>query len=940
MSFCVVCQDAISADDTDDALECLTCTQRLHEDCYNTYSEHVLEREDGQDEVACPSCRCTVTMQAVKHRQWVPFLNIIHVIRQRAELDIVTDPSTVSQVLAVILTSMTHSSVVITYACKCVYAISVGNTDVGILLTPEASRAIGTALTAFPDDNELALWACAALHTLAFNVLNNVAAVLPAIIAAMQRHSDVVIIAYYATMAFRVVAARDTTTIADVTRLCVAPALHSCRRHANESPLLNKALAWLVLTLSAFGSCKQQLASLGCIEAVMDIANTAVDSDDTMLYAVSALGNLMYADVANTDAARCAGVVRCMFEVLRRVHVADVVVEACDTLRNVLAYSTAPREVVCEIKLLHGMMRLTDVWTRFASENKVVHAVAKTILRFQKRDDVGFDSDVVDALRPLVFTAMAAYDPEAAEPRRPINTLLCARLLDVTAVLPYRRDFCYGAWTTPVLNTWSLLIRHLLDDDLQLLSSSRSFATQTIAAICDALCELAPTSAFFANPLVVHAGVVLTIDAAMLCPVKASTALRCIIEHTHTVEFVRRVFQRSAVMAKVAELLHDDEDYSVDALQFALNVLCLACDTPKGVGNVMTHARRIVMLLRTWRSNTSVLHNVCHLLILLLTTDVRRGLLNAAGATVALVDVLKDQTVPPSVAVVTARALGSLCCISPSRKSAALIGAVPILIDRARRAAVAVTTGSSLLVQQCVRALAQILAVADDATDNAVALLHCGGISVLNSIMDTTQCSRTLSHACVVLQAATAVSEDARGIILTGARLVAALYVSDTVVCRRAAAALEAFAKSTCVLHLLADDRYLLACNAVMRRSMGDTTLCMFVSSALECMLAVASSSKHCSPSVASALVQTLVTTLRRQVTDIEVVRSVCCALVSLGDLYAGVFCAENVNDAVFDACVMHADDETVFCASYRAAGIVSRDGFTRRLIKKKVHVC
>ena len=518
--------------------------------------------------------------------------------------------------------------------------------------------------------------------------------------------------------------------------------------------------------------------------------------------------------------------------------------------------------------------------------------------------------------------------------------LLCARLLNVMAVLPYRKDLCCGVWTAPVLNTWSFLIRHLLDDDVQLLSSSRSFATHTISAICDALCELAPTRSFFANPLVVHTAVVLTMDAAVLCPVKASTALRCIIEHTHTVEYVRRVFQRSAVVAKVAELLHDDEDYSADTLQFALNVLCLACDTPKGVGNVMTHARRVVMLLRTQRNNASVLHNVCHLLILLLTTDVRRGLLNAAGATVALVDVLKDQTVPPSVAVVTARALGSLCCIATSRKSAALIGAVPILIDRARRAAVTVTTGSPLLVQQCVRALAQILAVSGDATDNAVALFNCGGISVLNSIMDTTQCSRTLSHACVVLQAATAVSEDARGAILTDARLVAALYVSDTVVRRRAAAALEAFAKTTCVLHLLADDRYLLACNAVMRQSMGDTTLCMYVSSALECMLAVASSSKHCKPVVASALVQTLVKTLRRQVTEIEVVRSACCALVSLGDVYAGVFCAENVDDAIFDACIMHADDETVFCASHRAAGIVSRVGFTRRLIQKNVHVC
>ena len=421
--FCVVCQDAVGAGEAQDAMECLQCKQALHEGCYNDYSEKLEEkRDDGI--VPCPTCRHTVTMQAVKHRQWAALLNVIHNIRQRSDAGLLTDIPTITDVLSGILKSTPHSAVVVTYVCKCLYGISVGRDGLKLDFPPVASRCIATCLSMHHDDDELALWACAALYTLSRNVENDVMSAFPAIVTCMQTHKAVVIISYYAAMTFRTCLASDTTMAQEIVRIAVEPCLEALRYH--RSPLISRAVSWLILTLALLPGHKTALGAAGCIQTLTDVLATHADkNDETTLYATSALLNLLYGSPENKIAACDVGLIRTASLILRHTVVTGVIVETCDILGCLVGYRS---DVNAELGLCDSMSAVWETWCRNEHNAVVVKACMTTMLVFHRNGvtvDIGNVNEVALAACHVLLRFTAEEDAHVIKTAFKVITTVC-----------------------------------------------------------------------------------------------------------------------------------------------------------------------------------------------------------------------------------------------------------------------------------------------------------------------------------------------------------------------------------------------------------------------------------------------------------------------------------------------------------------------------------
>ena len=933
--FCVICQAAVDAKDVPDALECLTCTQGLHEACYNEYSEHA--EDDETDDLPCPSCRCTVTMQAVKHREWASTLNVIHVIRRRADADMLTDATALTQILAAIITSTPIAAVVTTYACKCLYSMSVGKAT-ALVTGSSTARGIAAAVTLYPDDEELSLWACAALYALSRDAKNCVNEVLTVVAAAAQRHQAIVIIPYYAAMVFRMVHERYVALAPLVlTNTCMPVCLSALQLHG--SPLLTKAVTGFLCSMSTNTVCCEVMAGdvdgLGslpsCVPALTTALSKHVDDDEIMLNALITLRNICEIR-RNFAVVTAQGVVRSVFETIRRVHSTVVVSRACEVLQELASHvhdkaDGAASEFACEVTLLSGPSRLHDVTTRAPSDGDALTCVTRTLVALSNAGvDVSSDGDTGRLACRAITTAHTHYPKYAyklflaVQDHVPYDTAVMSKLL--SAALRHVKEYARPAVRFDICH----VVRHVVTKGALQPCVDMDTAVR-IAAVCMA------DQPVTASGLLREA--ITTANAS-----GASGALRCVMQSRKIVDLLACGLPRGIIAATVA---WNKRHASVaEGVAYTLDALILVCDAGTGLLHVAMHAKNIVGILSAYSAGNGATcsddddndvktsHHVnssdgkvvtasCRLLGLLATSEARRVCLGVAGAVPALIDVLRFrhryEGKGVTQAVLAARALGSLCTTSNTRQAAGALGALPVLIDA--MLATGLSSDKSI-VQHCMRAVGHIMTT--DAA-NAKEVQKCYGAQVISDIAEAcSSCARTLSYACFVLVALTNSVPDACASVLSTSILRTAFATRDTSILRRAASVTENISKQAAMHPLFLTLGYVNVLHDVLRRGDDDATLSLYITSALEHVFETQAAS--IGPDTASDLFFVLGRVLQKHVHDVDIVRNAACAMVSLGDVHSREFLTTRAGACIHEAFDGHNDDGTLFDCSRKAAGI------------------
>ena len=553
--FCVVCQDDVAEADVRDALECLQCSQVLHETCYNDYSEIMEEkREDGI--APCPSCRNAVTMQAVKHRQWAALLNVIHAIRHRSDAGLLTDIPTVSGVLSGILQSTYHSGVVVTYVCKCLYSISVGRDEITVNLPCAAVHCIARCLFSHPDDDELSLWSCAAMYTLSRSAENDVVSAIPAIVSCMQTHKAIAIIPYYAAMTFRVCLTANAAAANAIVRTALKPCLDALWHH--RSPLVNRAVSWLVLSLALLPDQKPALGVAGCLQAMADVVLThANKNDETMLYATSAIANLLYGSPANKSIACDINLIGTAVTILGHASAAGVIVEACDTIACLTRHGA-------DMGVHDGVVCVWEVWRRNEHDAVIVKACMAAVLAFHDR------GTLVDLVHANEITSMACQALQrftAIEYARVVKPAL--KIISRVTSLPGGNP-CIGC--LDALSLTAIMQNACCDDRVHKHACSALTRLLRDGTVC--------TSSTYKDDAVIDAMLAVFFDCFHTAPRQASVMFRSLADVSGS--GIRAAFCRSGNCEKLralnlADAIADDMPIRRYALATVI-VICLLCD--------------------------------------------------------------------------------------------------------------------------------------------------------------------------------------------------------------------------------------------------------------------------------------------------------------------------------------------------------------------------
>jgi hypothetical protein len=834
-------------------------------------------------------------MQAVKHREWAATLNLIHVIRRRVDAQRLTDYTVATHLLTGIALDDPPSAVVTTYVCKCLYSMSVGREDGPVILPgPDCTNAIAAAVARFPDDEELSLWACAALYALSKHDGNRVAAVLGVVAKSVARHEGVVIIPYYGAMLFRCVLELKPDAASEVFAF-VPVLLSALRRHG--SPLLSKAVCWLLRRISVISPWSAKMGELQCVPVLLTTLGSYVDDEEVMLHAITTLRNIVTFP-CNCAAAISAGVIRVMMTVLRRVHAPTVLVVACNVLTFLVLDPVGVKhallpDVRCELKLLGAVSGLVDAAERSAADDTpVAEAVIRALLTISNAPvSMAVDMDDGATFR-LVHRVVTTA---------PIPDLNAYDLLQVLDLKP-----SYGDALGDVLAAVQKHAQMGLDP-----KPSCMVGRHVLALAANFLAETSLASIAHIAVACIHAN---TAPATELLHAAIQTA-----EHRGCTDVIRRVLSHKKVIGTLAHCL---SHVSVTATATAvLDVMTLACATAAGLVNVTGYAKEIVATIATAVASVKddgTVASACNLLSLLATSDARRASLDAVGVVPVLIAVLEARSYG-QVAVLAARAVGSICTTAATRKSAGKYGAVQVLMATASRCA---GMDDKMLIQQCMRAVAHIV---HSDTQNAKALEKIGGVTAIDALVAShSKCARTLAHACFALGALVACEHLPVSSVMNSATLMSALMSRDGSAARRASSVIDAACKHVSLRHVVAKDWYG-PLKAVMGVWEDDATFSYHALCALEALF-----STHMGDVDAPSCMVYLVNALRRHVTDVDIVRSAACSLVMLGDVHDACFCGSDAVLRALDAAAdMHVDDETLFVCRRRAHGIWAGFAFT-----------
>lgn len=902
--FCVVCQDDVRTEDAQDAMECLQCKQALHEACFNDYSEKLEEKQgdDGVAVVPCPTCRHTVTMQAVKHRQWAALLNVIQSIRQRSDAGLLADIPTVTAVLSGILTSAAPSAaVVVTYVCKCLYGISVGRDDFTLELSSAATRCIATCLYASPDDDELALWACAALYTLAKNTNNDVPSAFRAIVACMQTHKAVVIISYYAAMTFRVCLAVSATTAHEVVSTALAPCLEALEHH--RSPLITRAVSWLILSLALLPDYKTALGAAGCIRTLSDIAVTHADkNDEGMLYTFSALSNLLVGSPENKKIACDVGLVRVVSDVLRLAVLPTVIVEACDILTCLVRYTS---DAIDDIRACDGAVGIWKAWGHNENNAAVLKACMTALLAFYRNGVDAVPAFVTAFAFPAACRVLLRFT--ASE-----DTCVVKTAFKLIAVLPYAYGDDDGSeaetTTLPALSVLAAILQYVKRDD-----RDQKHACLALARLLQTKCLRLGVG----NDMDASAGVDLAVNIFMNsfygAPRHASVLVQTLIEVSGGC--IRAAFSRPVNCTRlVAVKLVDAVSAKSVRTEHALRVLSLICEHANGD-----------------METSSFFDQPC-------LTEVESMLLSH-GILLPLVELLKAAcdaapSVPLGFGVVgdALRVLCSLCRDGRVRHDAAQCGVVPALVD-----VYFWTTDESVYLE----IVSTILRLVGDQGSNALALLrHSDGIAALS--VSATR-NRHRAPFCVdgidFWDHVDGLLRHGLGVSISVSELASldrvSMSVSELALQRRVAEGVFGFCSHAQWCDMLQTDAsgWCVLFSDLLSHRLDDSHICFSLCYVLDTVL-LWHAAPLCSDAVVSSLLSTLTAVLQTHSADLFLACWVARCLIRLGDVHDTLFYQRGCATAILDAHDVHPHDDTLFQCMQHACTITAGCSFRGSVLR------